>query len=72
MTTATTTAALARTGRPRTWALTGAAYLAINGLALALVVREAEYRWFIWMTPMILYYYLTLGSQWSAKPQVME
>jgi hypothetical protein len=53
-------AALARSGRPLSRALACAACAAINGLALVLVVREAEYLWFIWMTPALLLAYLAL------------
>jgi len=54
----------------------GFSLLALFGFdLLALLMRDilySDYHWFIWMTPMILYYYLTRGTQLSAKPQVME
>jgi hypothetical protein len=52
----------------------GFAVLALVGFdILALWMRDilySDYHWFIWMTPMILYYYLTLRSQWKNRVSV--
>jgi hypothetical protein len=51
-------AALPRAGRGRALFLAGAGHIIINGLALGLVAHEAEYLWFIWMSPALLLAYL--------------
>jgi hypothetical protein len=54
-------AALLADGGPRRARLLAAtAYLGVNALALALVLREVEYLGFIWMAPALLLAYLAL------------
>ncbi len=50
--------ALLRAGSPRALLLACAGYIITDGLALALVAREAEYLWFAWMSPALLLAYL--------------
>jgi hypothetical protein len=55
------TAVLLR-GSPRLRIVAGAVFVAITALALGLVAREAEYLWFIWMTPALLVSCAALGA----------
>jgi hypothetical protein len=58
---------LSRTGSPRLWGTAVAAYLAVNGLALALLLHEVEYLGFIWMTPALLLGYVGFGKQMNHR-----
>lgn len=57
-------AGVGRSGGPVLWAAL-AVHLAVNGLALALWMREVEYLAFIWMTPVLLIAYLALRPRVS-------
>ncbi len=56
-------ARLHREGQPGARKAAVAVHLAINGLALVLLVAGAEFFWFIWMTPTLLAGYLVFLPQ---------
>ena len=60
-------AAVARDGRPRVVSAAVAAAAAFAGLGGVLLAREAEYLWFLWMTPAVLAAHVVLG-RFTAAP----
>ena len=63
-------AELSRNGSRARCAAAVGAYLVVNGMALALLLREVEYLGFIWMTPALLLGYVGLrkGKPHSSAP----